>query len=100
MENSDFLSLLKNDKFYVEYDEEYNKDWSNEILLSHIMILRCEHIFLADLPNLINCQILDCSFNLLIKLPNLPNCKELYCNNNLVIDSRPLFLLSNKKNIF
>jgi len=79
MENPDFSSLLKSGNFKVKYDEAFNEDWDDEILLSHIIDLDCSKYNLRSLPNLINCQELNCSYNRLKNLPNLPNCLKLYC---------------------
>ena len=78
----DFISLLKNYKFKVKYDQEYDKYWSDEILLSKIIKLDCHNSNLKNLPNLPSCKQLFCNENELTNLPNLPKCKILNCGNN------------------
>jgi hypothetical protein len=76
------IALLRKEEWRATYDEEFNPNWSDEELLSHIIKLRCNHCQLTSLPDLPNCQILHCHSNLLTTLPNLPNCQRLFCQDN------------------
>jgi Leucine-rich repeat (LRR) protein len=78
----DLITLLRENKCKVEYDEEFNPNWSDEELLSHVIKLDCSENQLTTLPDLPNCQILTCHNNQLTILPDLPNCEELFCGFN------------------
>ena len=70
------VSLIRNNKINVKYDTEFNKNWNDNELYSHIIELYCFNNQLQKLPdNLHNCQTLYCYNNQLQQLPdNLHNC--------------------------
>src|SRR3984885_8986241 len=76
------ITLIRNNNCEIKYDVEYQKEWSDDELLSHIIFLDCFCNQLTTLPDLINCQTLYCDNNQLTILPDLINCQELYCFNN------------------
>src|SRR3984885_2761869 len=78
----DLITLIRNHNCEIKYNVEYQKEWSDDELLSHIIFLNCPSKQLTTLPDLINCQILWCNNNQLITLPDLINCQELQCGDN------------------
>lgn len=66
----------------IEFNEPYDKNWTDEELLSHIIELYCCYQDLITLPNLPNCKKLSCYNNKLKSLPELPKCEELNCECN------------------
>src|ERR1700733_1027715 len=78
----DLITLIRNNNCEIKYNVEYQKEWSDDELLSHIIFLDCHCKQLTTLPDLINCQILWCNNNQLITLPDLINCQKLHCVNN------------------
>src|SRR3984885_10466973 len=78
----DLITLIRNNNCEIKYNVEYQKEWSDDELLSHIIFLNCHRKQLTTLPDLINCQELYCYNNQLTTLPDLINCRELYCGLN------------------
>src|SRR3984885_9772651 len=76
------ITLIRNNDCEIKYDVEYQKEWSDDELLSHIIFLDCHSKQLTTLSDLINCQILYCSNNQLTTLPDLINCQKLWCSHN------------------
>src|ERR1700733_1822473 len=84
----DLITLIRNNNCEIKYNVEYQKEWSDDELLSHIIFLNCPSKQLTTLPDLINCQQLSCRYNQLTTLSDLINCQILFCNNNqLIYDS-------------
>ena len=81
---TDLIDLLRAKKLKVIYDIYYDKNWSDEELLNHVIILDCSNNGLTFLPDLPNCRELNCSTNKLTKLPHLLKCEYLCCCNNIL----------------
>src|ERR1700733_9528220 len=81
----DLITLIRNNNCEIKYDVEYQKEWSDDELLSHIIFLNCYNNQLTTLPDLINCKKLQCGSNQLTILPDLINCQELQCSLNQLI---------------
>jgi Leucine-rich repeat (LRR) protein len=77
-----FFTLLRQGKFKVKYNEEFNPQWTDEEISQHITVLDCYENQLTSLPLLPLCQELDCSRNQLTFLPPLSQCQRLYCFQN------------------
>ena len=75
----DLIRLIRNNECTVKYDSKFNMEWSDNELLSHIIVLDCSNNQLTNLPELLNCTELYCRNNRLTNLPDLPNCIKLDC---------------------
>ena len=78
----EFFKLLRANKFSVIYDIEYNNEWSDIELCSHITFLNCIGYELTEIPNLPHVRILSCARNLLTVIPDLPEVQLLFCTDN------------------
>jgi len=55
-------------------------------LPKQLKVLRCNHNYVSELPELPNLIELNVSYNCLVELPRLPSSlKKLYCSNNFLI---------------
>jgi len=81
------INILRrnDDSHYIIYDQPYNKHWTDEELLIHVIELNCSFNNLISIPPLPNCKYLNCVGNQITELPPLPKCKTLICSDNQLI---------------